>query len=327
MSVSRHLGIFLAAGLLSLAVSQSAYPQQPKPGDPQASKPPRLILKSAPSNSARDSAPPKIEQLSDLASRLLRYTGDAGCQKDNCKVLVTGFVFPDGATIPNGVRWADELSLLFADQKDSIQVIDRQLFKDFWGKAHLSAKLQNSEPVARWMARHFDATVVLIGQARMITDDVVQFSARFLNASDENLISPSAEVDLRLTITSADFSPITQFPVPSILPPFPDTIDGEKVYHAGTQGVSVPSCYYTPNPPSTEASRRANFSGTLLIEGVIGLDGAMKAVRIVQGAPFDLYETVLETIKAWKCKPAALEGKPVASVVPIEVTIRTFPQH
>jgi len=243
MLVPRHLGLWLAVVLLSRAVSQSAYPQQPKPADPQASKPPRLILKSTPSNSAGDSAPLKIEQLTDLASRLLHYTGDAGCQEDNCKVLVTDFVFPDGATIPNGIQWADELSLLFADQKNSIQVIDRSLFKDFWEKARISAKLQNSEPVVRWMARRFEATVVLVGQASMITDDVVQLSARFLNASDENLISPSAEVNLRLTITSADFSPITQFLVPSILPPFPDTIDGEKVYHAGTQGVSVPSCY------------------------------------------------------------------------------------
>jgi hypothetical protein len=217
--------------------------------------------------------------------------------------------------------------LLFAEEKNSIQVIDRSLFKDFWGKAHLSTKLQTSEPVARWIARHFDATVVLVGQARMIADDVVQLSARFLNASDENLISPSAEVNLRLTISSAAFSPVTEFPVPSTLPLFPAAIDGEEVYRAGSQGVSVPSCYYTPNPPSTEASRSANFSGTLLVEGVVGIDGAMKAVRIVQGAPFDLNETVLETIKAWKCKPAALEGKPVASVVPIEVTIRTFPQH
>lgn len=91
--------------------------------------------------------------------------------------------------------------------------------------------------------------------------------------------------------------------------------------------MTLPSCHHTPNPPSTEASSRANFSGTILIEGVVGIDGAMKAVRIVQGAPFGLNETVLETIKSWKCKPATLEGKPVASFVPIEVTIRTFPQH
>jgi TonB-like protein len=263
MLVRRHLGILLAAGLLSLADTRLSYPQEPKPDDPQAKKPPRLILKSAPSNSAGDSAPPKIEQLSDLASRLLHYTGDAGCQKGACKVLVTDFVFPDGTTVPNGVQWADELALLFADQKNSIQVIDRSLFKDFWEKARISAKLQNSEPVARC----------------------------------------------------------------SILPPFPDTIDGEKVYHAGTQGVSVPICYYTPNPPSTEASRRANFSGTLLIEGVVGVDGTMRALRIVQGAPFGLNETALETFKSWKCKPATFEGKPVATIVPIEEKIQTSPQH
>src|SRR6266852_2771504 len=96
MTVPRHLRLLLAAGLLLFAGSPSAYPQQPAPHNSATKKPPGIILKSATSNSAGESSPPKIEHLSDLASRLLQYTGDAGCQKGNCKILVTNFILTTG---------------------------------------------------------------------------------------------------------------------------------------------------------------------------------------------------------------------------------------
>jgi len=130
MSVRFQLSMFLTSGLLSLAISQSAYPQQSEPVDPQASKPPRLILKSAPPNSAGDAAPLKIEQLSDLASRLLHYTGDAGCQQGNCRILVTNFILTTGYASSYGIQAADEMAQEFARQDKSVQVIDRKSFKN-----------------------------------------------------------------------------------------------------------------------------------------------------------------------------------------------------
>lgn len=77
---------------------------------------------------------------------------------------MTDFVFPDGLTFPNGIKWEDDLSSLFADQQKSIQVVDRALFKDLLKTERISATLQNSEAGARWLARHFNATVVFVGQ-------------------------------------------------------------------------------------------------------------------------------------------------------------------
>jgi hypothetical protein len=107
-----------------------------------------------------DSAPPEIEHLPNLAGRLLHHAADAGCHKDDCKILVTDFVFPDGSTFPNGIQWAD-----------------RTQFKGFLNQEGISPKLQSSEPTARWLGKQFDVTVVFVGQAKMINEGVVPLSA------------------------------------------------------------------------------------------------------------------------------------------------------
>jgi Gram-negative bacterial TonB protein C-terminal len=115
-----------------------------------------------------------------------------------------------------------------------------------------------------------------------------------------------------------------QFKEPPSLPPFPDTVNGEKVYPAGVNGVGLPSCYYMPNPSYTVAAREAGFSGMVTAEGVVGSDGLVRAIRIVKGAPFGMDEAVIKTIGTWKCKPAVLDGKPVATFVPFETNFRLF---
>jgi hypothetical protein len=121
MSVPRRLGLLLAVGFLSISDSQSLYSQQSNPADPQIKKPAGIILKSANPNTAGDSTPLKIEHLSDLASRLRRYTHDAGCTKGDCKILVTNFLLTTGYASPYGIEAADELALQFTrqDKNDS----------------------------------------------------------------------------------------------------------------------------------------------------------------------------------------------------------------
>jgi hypothetical protein len=56
----------------------------------------------------------------------------------------------------------------------------------------------------------------------------------------------------------------------------------------------------------------------------IGSDAVLRGIRIVEGARFGLYEQVIKTLSIWKCKPAGLDGKPVASVVPFETNFRLY---
>jgi hypothetical protein len=206
-------------------------------------------------------------------------------------------------------------------------VVDRALYKNLLQKEGISAELQNSEPAARWLGRQFNASVVLVGRARVIRDTFVEVSARFLNVNDDNLIGPSSEVNLQVTPSTQDFAPLTGLTTPATLPPFPDTVNGEKVYPNLPISASSPNCYYMPTPSMTEAARSADYSGTLLAEGVVGTDGAVRAVRIIKGAPFGLSELAVKIIESWKCEPALLGGKPVAVIVPFEVNYHSTRQN
>jgi TonB family protein len=322
MSGSRAVHVFLAYALLNCAFSASVFAQQSGQAPPvRVGNPTHLNF---PAISKSHSAPPEIEHLPDLAARLLRHAADADCHPGDCKILVTDFVFPDGLTFPNGIKWADDLSSLFADQQKSIQVADRILFKDFLERERISARLQNSEPVARGLASHFNATVVLVGQARMIKEDVVQLSARFLSVNHSDLIGPSSEVNLLVDQAPAGLDPTDGLLPRPPLPPLPGTMNGEGVYQGGVQGSGLPSCYYMPSPPYTEDARSTQFSGIIIVEGVVGSDGAVRAVRIVKGAPFGLDESVVKTVSTWMGKPAMLDGKPVATVVPLEMNFRLY---
>jgi Gram-negative bacterial TonB protein C-terminal len=257
----------------------------------------------------------------------MHHAVDAGCRPGECKILVTDFVFPDGAPFPNGIQWADDLSSLFVSQEKKIQVVGRDLFKNLLQKEQISAKLQNSEPAARWLGKQFDASVVLVGKARMIGETIVELSARFLNVNDKNLIGPSSEVNLQVISPKTDIGGLTGLPAPLPLPSFPDTVDGEKVYQMGVGGVGFPNCYYMPSPRMTEAATAVEFSGIVLVEAAVGTDGAVRAVQIMKGAPFGLGDEFVKVVKTWKCKPAQLDGKPVAVITQFEANFGSGPLH
>src|ERR1700739_33694 len=300
MTVPRYFGLLGAVGFLTFAAFQSAYPQQPAPDNPAPIKLPGNIPRSAASSSAEESSPPKIESLSYLSSRLLHYTGDAGCQKGNCKILVTNFILTTGdagcqkgnckipATnfilrtgyaSPYGIQAADELAQEFARQDKTAQIIDRKWFKDQLKQLEgerIPIDILNSENVARWLGLKLGATIVLVGTAKGIPNsNAVELSARFLNSLDISKIGPSAEVNLTPSESLPDLSPIA---LPQ-LPPLPDSFEGELVYHGGVNGVGIPSCYHMPNPPYPEDARTFRFSGTAMVEGIVRSDGTWGPVR------------------------------------------------
>src|SRR5271169_5005261 len=78
----------------------------------------------------------------------------------------------------------------------------------------------------------------------------------------------------------------------------------EKFYRPGSDGVTVPSCYYMPSPPYTKEAKDANFQGTVLAEGLVTLEGKIEQIRILKSPGLGLDQSVESTLKTWKCKPA-----------------------
>lgn len=100
---------------------------------------------------------------------------------------------------------------------------------------------------------------------------------------------------------------------------------GGGVFRAGVNGVGTPACFYMPNPPYSEEARKAKYSGIVLVEAIVTVDGRVTNPRVIRSPGLGLDDSTINTMKTWKCKPAVgPNGKPVPTLVPFEVNFRLY---
>jgi TonB family protein len=88
-------------------------------------------------------------------------------------------------------------------------------------------------------------------------------------------------------------------------------------------GVGYPQCLRCPlpQPYSTEAEM-AKFQGrvvTVVLQVIIDTNGRVTNIQIVKGPGMGLEDRAVETVRAWRFKPADLKGTPIRAAVGIEV--------
>ena len=66
---------------------------------------------------------------------------------------------------------------------------------------------------------------------------------------------------------------------------------------------------------------RAGLNGTVVLEGTIGLDGAMENVKVVRG-PRALADAASAAARKWRYEGAQLDGKPVRAIMTITMNFR-----
>ncbi len=320
MSLRRFFQLFFRVLCAVVFCQFHAAGQESKP---QAGSPPATsggLENSLESNPVP--AHPEIAALQGLATQLLHHADKAGCHKGSCTILVLDFVFPDGHTCRYCAKLAEELSAEMAQRQDSVRIMDRALLQSVLEQERIPAQLQREEPVARWVGKRVNATVVLLGTAKKAEQGSFQLSAHLMNVTDGKHSGPTADVSFLANEEAADFKPTDGLPA---LPPITATQDGEKIYKVNRgSGVSAPSCSYMPPPSYTEEARKAKFSGTVLEEGIINADGTLEPIRVVRGAPFGLNGAAYTAMTTWKCRAATSEGKPVPTVVSFEVSFRLY---
>ena len=60
----------------------------------------------------------------------------------------------------------------------------------------------------------------------------------------------------------------------------------------------------------------------LSIEGLVKVDGTVKPLHFLRGAPYGIDGSSIRTMAQWKCTPATLAGIPVTLSVSFELTFR-----
>jgi TonB-like protein len=105
-------------------------------------------------------------------------------------------------------------------------------------------------------------------------------------------------------------------------------------------GMTPPKSTHCPDPQFTPEARSAKYEGNIVLEGIITTEGNITYVhatqvstsnkRVVGPQSLDrawvsLEEAAIDSVKRSRFKPAyGADGKPVAVIVPIEVTFRVL---
>jgi TonB family protein len=97
----------------------------------------------------------------------------------------------------------------------------------------------------------------------------------------------------------------------------------DKAPPAGSAHVGMPACTYMPNPPYTQDAKDSKIEGSVLVSGIVGLDGKITNMRVIKALGHGLDESALDALKKWKCTPAkGTQGKPVPTIVTFQINFR-----
>ena len=93
---------------------------------------------------------------------------------------------------------------------------------------------------------------------------------------------------------------------------------GGGPYRPGS-GVDLPSLLHEVRPRYTDEARRAGLQGEVLLEVVVGGDGAVEEIRVIRGLGAGLDEQAVTAVRQWRFSPARHQGTPVPIVVEVAV--------
>ncbi len=239
------------------------------------------------------------EQLTPIASQVLAKKGKLECPRAACVILVTDFVSADGSTSRFAINTSDALVAALASQDHSLTFIDRSSLHAFLGEQRILPRLANQTGVARWLARKTNADVVITGELHHPRADNVELTIHVAIAN----IFANASLQFRTNLHEEHLNLDPYDPLPP-LPPLSDTVNGQPVYQNSRStphaAFASPKCSM-PDPSYTQEARDMRFSGAVLVETLIDLQGRVTPVRIIQGAPGGLNDATLKITDTWKC--------------------------
>jgi TonB family protein len=119
-------------------------------------------------------------------------------------------------------------------------------------------------------------------------------------------------------------------PPPMLKAPCPDSVDSKtawfdsNLYLLHQEGVTIPRALSTYNPGYTEAARRANIQGTVLLAVAISSAGTVDAVKVVCSLDPGLDANAVAAARKWSFAPATKDGQPVPVQIEVAMSFRTY---
>lgn len=105
--------------------------------------------------------------------------------------------------------------------------------------------------------------------------------------------------------------------IPPPLPVIPPSLKEPSVAHS--PGYKRPVALNNPTPHYTEEARKNKIQGIVIARALVGVDGAVKQVRIVRGLPDGLDEQAIQAAYRIRFRPAVRGGRPVAEWTTVRI--------
>lgn len=93
-----------------------------------------------------------------------------------------------------------------------------------------------------------------------------------------------------------------------------------KIYDAGVDGVTSPSCLHCPAPQYKSGGRWRQQRLDVLLKIIVDAEGKVKNVRVQRSPEKSFAEAAVRAVRNWRFRPATFKGEPVAVRLMIEVT-------
>lgn len=103
----------------------------------------------------------------------------------------------------------------------------------------------------------------------------------------------------------------------------PNAISADQLFHVGAD-VTAPKAAFTPEPKYSDIARYEKFQGTLVVDVIVGKDGAVHRIRLVRPLGLGLDESAQSMIQTWRFEPATRNGQPVAVEMNVEVAFNLY---
>lgn len=82
---------------------------------------------------------------------------------------------------------------------------------------------------------------------------------------------------------------------------------------------------YDPAPSCSTEAMKKKIDGTAVLEFVVGIDGLVRDISVVQPLGYGLEEATSKTVKEWRFKPGTSLGNPVPVKLSAELKFRCQP--
>ena len=264
-----------------------------------------VAMAGLPISGAQNSGPDLDAAVSNLAFQI------AGpLQKEKAKhVIVAELLDADGKSHPIGRFLANKLSAVLLKEYPALETISSSHSQASVTGVIPDDQAQVLRETRRW-AKSLGAKVVITGSFGKASQGIGIALMAMKTGGDHVYAQTSGVVPM----SDEEIAAISTEPIPAMT---------SRIARAGMGGVGVPTCVHCPIPDYSEEARAAKYQGTVVLQVVITPEGVATNISVVKGPGKGLEEKAIEAVKSWRFRPAiGPNGRPVAVVVPIEVTFR-----